>query len=137
AEPKLADDLGAAHHYNAACAAALAGCGRGEDAAGLDETERARLRGQALDWLRIHREEFDRQLKDFLDKNPDKIPYLGSHEPRHWVWDPDFAGLRGPEALARLPEAERAPWQKLWDDVADMVNRALRKETSAKKSDAR
>ena len=32
AQPKLADDLGAAHRYNAACAAALAGCGQSKDA---------------------------------------------------------------------------------------------------------
>jgi hypothetical protein len=31
---------------------------------------------------------------------------------------------RGPEALARLPEAERQEWQKLWADVADTLARA-------------
>src|SRR5262249_4783851 len=31
ADPKLADDRGAQHRYNAACAAALAGCGRAKD----------------------------------------------------------------------------------------------------------
>ena len=38
--------------YNAACAAALAGTGAGADAAVLGDPERARLRRQALDWLR-------------------------------------------------------------------------------------
>ena len=38
--------------YNAACTAALAGCGQGVDADKLDAKERARLRQQALDWLR-------------------------------------------------------------------------------------
>jgi hypothetical protein len=38
--------------YNAACAAALAGTGTGADAALLSDPERARLRRQALDWLR-------------------------------------------------------------------------------------
>jgi hypothetical protein len=51
-EPKLADDLGAQHRYNAACVAALTGCGQGMDADKLDAKERARLRQQALDWLR-------------------------------------------------------------------------------------
>jgi hypothetical protein len=37
AEPKVADDLGAAHHYNAACAAALACVGQGQDARDLDD----------------------------------------------------------------------------------------------------
>ena len=51
-EPKLADNLAAVHRYNAACAAALAACGQGNDADNLDGKECARLRGQALDWLR-------------------------------------------------------------------------------------
>jgi eukaryotic-like serine/threonine-protein kinase len=53
-EPKLADDPKAPHRSNAACAAALAGCGQGKDADKLDLKECARLRQQALDWLRAH-----------------------------------------------------------------------------------
>jgi hypothetical protein len=26
---------------------------------------------------------------------------------RHWLRDPDFVGVRGPDALAQLPPAER------------------------------
>jgi tetratricopeptide (TPR) repeat protein len=52
ADPKLADDLRAGHRYNAACYAALAAAGQGEDAAKLDAKEHTRLRKQALDWLR-------------------------------------------------------------------------------------
>ena len=52
ADPRSADDLKAAHRYNAACHAALAATGQGEDAAKLDDAEKARLRKQALDWLR-------------------------------------------------------------------------------------
>ncbi|HTU90936.1 MAG TPA: tetratricopeptide repeat protein, partial [Gemmataceae bacterium] len=52
ADPKLADDLTVAHRYNAACYAALAAAGQGEDAAKLDDKEKARLRKQARDWLR-------------------------------------------------------------------------------------
>src|SRR5262249_50569117 len=37
ADPKLADDLRAAHRYSAACYAALAAAGQGEDAAKLDD----------------------------------------------------------------------------------------------------
>ena len=40
ADPRLADDLKADHRYNAACFAALAAAGQGEDAAGLDDAER-------------------------------------------------------------------------------------------------
>jgi hypothetical protein len=51
-DPKLADDLRTRHRYNAACSAALAGCGQGADADKPDDQERARLRQQALAWLR-------------------------------------------------------------------------------------
>ena len=34
--------------------------------------------------------------------------------------DIDFNGVRGSEALAKLSEAERQPWQTLWNDVADL-----------------
>jgi hypothetical protein len=38
--------------------------------------------------------------------------------------DADLAGLRDPDALAKLPEAEREPWQQLWTDVAALLKRA-------------
>jgi hypothetical protein len=44
---------------------------------------------------------------------------------QHWLKDPDFTGVRGSQALANLPEAERKQWLKLWADVA-----ALLKQTS-------
>jgi len=50
-QPQLAEDLDEGHRYNAACAAALAGSGKGKDAGRLPDKEYARLRKQALDWL--------------------------------------------------------------------------------------
>jgi hypothetical protein len=43
---------------------------------------------------------------------------------QHWLHDPDFNGVRGAEALARLPGAERPAWRRLWTDVADTLTRA-------------
>jgi len=51
-DPKLGDDRQAQHRYNAACAAALAGCGKGSDGPLPDDVARAKLRRQALDWLK-------------------------------------------------------------------------------------
>jgi hypothetical protein len=121
AQPKLADNLSAAHRYDAACAAVLAGCGQGQDAAKLDDKERACLRRQALDWLRA-----DFQARGrLLDRAPDKARAAATltNVLRHWLADRDLAGVRGREALARLPEAERQPWQELWDDVATTLAR--------------
>ena len=42
---------------------------------------------------------------------------------RHWQQDADLAGVRGKEALAALPADERAEWEKLWAEVADLLRR--------------
>ena len=52
AQPKLTEDMQAQNRYNAACAAALAGCGQGKDDPPLDDAAKARWRKQAIDWLK-------------------------------------------------------------------------------------
>jgi serine/threonine-protein kinase len=125
------DDLKASHRYNAACAAALASCGVGKDADKLDGEARARLRRQALTWLRADLEAWGR----LLGKEPDKVRPLILRNLRHWLTDTDFAGVRGPEGLAQLPEAEQQSWRKLWDDVAATLAKAQNQTTPEKKSD--
>ena len=129
--PRTAPLIGA-HRYNAACVAALAGCGRGKDADKPDDKEREQLRRQALDWLRGHLGSAGR----LLDKTPDRAPGL-ARELKHWLEDADFNGVRGREALAKLPEGERQAWQKLWADVADMLKRAQEKAAAKKKADTK
>jgi serine/threonine-protein kinase len=120
AQPALTDDLRSGNRYNAACAAALAGCGQGQDASALGDEERTRLRRQALGWLRADLTAWGQQL----DQDPNQARPLVVGKMRHWQGDPDFAGVRGPEALARLPAAERPEWQALWQDVAALLQRA-------------
>jgi serine/threonine protein kinase/Flp pilus assembly protein TadD len=115
AEPRHADDLDAQHRYAAACVAALAGCGQGNDAAALVATERARLRAQALAWLRADLA----ARRSLLEKEPDKRGAV-RESMRHWQQDDDFDGVRGAEALAKLPEAERQEWQKLWQEIGEL-----------------
>jgi serine/threonine protein kinase/Tfp pilus assembly protein PilF len=121
--PKLADDLNAQHRYNAACAAALAGCGEGQDADKLDDKERARLRQQALDWLRADLKAY----RQVMEKSASKDDLAIAQRMQHWLKDDDFAGVREADALARLPEAERPQWHKLWQEVE-----ALRQQAAAK-----
>jgi tetratricopeptide (TPR) repeat protein len=121
AQPDLADDPQAGYRYEAACAAALAGCGQGMDAKSLGDKERARLRCQALDWLQANLTAW----RKLLEKDPAWIRPLVQKTMRHWQQDRDFAGVRGPAALSRLPEAERVEWRKLWTDVADTLRRAV------------
>jgi hypothetical protein len=119
-QPRLAEDSQKGHRYDAACAAALAAAGRGQDAGPLDDRGRARLRRQALDWLRADLALHSKQLKSWW-------PGASGHARQvltHWQKDPDLAGLREKDALAKLPEAEREACLRLWADVAALLDRA-------------
>jgi uncharacterized delta-60 repeat protein len=116
AEPALADDFDAHHRYDAACVAALAGCRQGKDTAELEPRECARLRTQALDWLRAHLA-VNRSL---FEKGGAKERLAVTKRMRHWQKDHDFIGVRGEMALAKLPEAERQEWHKLWREVDEL-----------------
>jgi hypothetical protein len=48
-EPSWMTEPYAGQRYSSACAAALAGSGRGQDAAGLTEADRQQMRGRAVD----------------------------------------------------------------------------------------
>ena len=41
---------------------------------------------------------------------------------QHWQRDPDLAGVRDAEALAKLPETERDEWGSLWLDVVRLMS---------------
>ena len=45
----------------------------------------------------------------------------------HWKADADLAGVRDADALAKLPEAERAEWQALWDEVDALLAKVVAK----------
>jgi tetratricopeptide (TPR) repeat protein/tRNA A-37 threonylcarbamoyl transferase component Bud32 len=122
ADPKLTDVGTAQHRYNGACWAALAVAGKGKGAAALGEPERARLRQQALDWLRADLKEYS----GLLEKNRDAAPAVHQRL-AHWRQDPDLAGLRDPVSMAHLPDAERDVWKKLWADVEALGKRTAEK----------
>jgi serine/threonine protein kinase/tetratricopeptide (TPR) repeat protein len=127
ADPKLADDLGSKHRHHAACAAALASCGQGVDAAKLDEKERVQLRRQALDWLRADLTAWEQ----LLAKQSEKVRMDVQQAMRLWQQDADFAGVRG-DGLSRLPETERQAWQQLWGDVERTLKKAGRGDNKDK-----
>ena len=113
ADPKLALDRDAQDRYDAACSAALAGCGKCKDNPPPEEAARTRLRRQALDWLRAELEAWNRHVAtqgSLVRKNFQF--YLGQY-----LTDGDLAGVRDPEALAKLPEEEQKAWRAFWSDV--------------------
>jgi serine/threonine protein kinase/Flp pilus assembly protein TadD len=120
AQPQLADDVGTGNRYNAACAAALAAAGKGNDAADLDRKERSRLRRQALAWLRADLTSWG----NLAEHGPPQGRQAVEPMLRHWQTDSDLAGVRDAGALAKLPKDESQDWQKLWTDVALVLRKA-------------
>jgi hypothetical protein len=111
-QPRLTE----AHRYNAACCAALAGCGQGKDAGRLDAGARGGWRRQALTWLRADLAARARQSKGGPDRQARQV--LES-----WRHDTDLAGVRDDKALAKLPLAERREWLAFWADVKTLLER--------------
>jgi tetratricopeptide (TPR) repeat protein len=121
ADAKLTDDLKAGNRYIAACCAALAGCGQGDDADKLDEAERASLRRKALQWLQANLAQWAQQLEtgQTLDRTRVQRAMRGRQS------EPNFSGVRDAAALAKLPADERAAWQKLWAESEMLLQKAL------------
>jgi hypothetical protein len=121
-DPKLANDRQAQHPYNAACAAALAGCGQGQDDPAPDEMARVKLRQQALDWLKAELAAWT----TLLDRNARAAQPIALTL-QHWKVDPDLTGIRDAERLAKLLEAERSSWRELWEEVDRLLTKASSK----------
>jgi tetratricopeptide (TPR) repeat protein len=122
AKPELAEDLGGAHRFNAARAAARAARGQGPNAAKLDDKERAHWRQQALDWLLA-------DLALWTERLSDNKPGTGAAARQmleRWQRDPDLANLREEAAVANLPVAQQDACRKLWGDVRDLLVRVER-----------
>jgi serine/threonine-protein kinase len=122
-QPSLADDLEHQNRYNAARAAVLVSLGLGQDDGKLDDAKRARLRAQALAWLRA---DLDAWGKRSASSTPQDLTLM-QRRLGDWRQNADLAGVRAPDALAKLPEAEQIAWQKLWTDVGTLVTKTRHK----------
>jgi serine/threonine-protein kinase len=116
-QPSLADDLDAGYRFHAACAAALAGCGVGQDAAQLDERQRAALRKQALDWLTAEHSAWAERHR--RGQPGDRT--AAATAVRSWEGNEDLSGVRSEPALGQLPADERRDWKALWAKVATLA----------------
>jgi serine/threonine-protein kinase len=119
-DPKLGEDRQAQHRYNAACAAALAAAGRGEDEPRPDDAARVGLRRRAHGWLKAELATWPKALESGAPEAKATVAKVL----RHWQEDTDLDSVRDAEALARLPEAEREEWQALWAEVEALCRKA-------------
>ena len=118
-EPKLAEDLREQHRYHAACAAALAAAGMGEDAKNLSPEQRGKLRQQALEWRRADLTAYTKHA----EKDNQPARQAVHQRLSHWLQDANLATVRETKALAALPEQERNAWQQLWAEVAALLKK--------------
>jgi tetratricopeptide (TPR) repeat protein len=118
-QPGLAEELSTQDRYRAARAAALAGCGRGEDGPGLGDAERSRLRRQAQAWLKADADAWAARLARGKEEERIRVGEML----QRWRREADLAGVRGPQALEKLPEEEREEWRELWARVEGLLAR--------------
>jgi serine/threonine-protein kinase len=119
ADPSLPEDFRSGRCSSAARAAALVGCGRGEDVAGVGEPERVRWRQQARQWLRADLAAWNRAL----DRDPATARDLVQGLKR-WRGDPDLAGFFEPAELEKLPPDERKDCVALSNEIGGVLARA-------------
>jgi Flp pilus assembly protein TadD len=118
-EPQLAQDVPKGVRYNAACAAAQAGCALGRDTDTLDDKERARWRRQAREWLREDLTWWGKAL----DKGNAQTKADVRWQMQFWQSDRDLAGLREPGALEALSPDEHKECLALWQEVTALLGR--------------
>src|SRR5262249_39834906 len=75
---------------------------------------------KALAWLQADLDVYRQTLKDgrAMDK------FLASERVLQLPKEADLAGVRAPKEAAKLPEAERLAWQKLWTNVEALTKEA-------------
>ncbi len=119
-DPKLGDDRQSQHRYNAACAASLAASGQSKDIPPPDDAAKAKLRRQALDWLKAELSAWKRIALTIGPGNKEMVAKTLAH----WKADGDLASIRDEAELAKLPEEERLAFKQLWTDVDQLLAKA-------------
>jgi serine/threonine-protein kinase len=124
ADPKTVEDPRTGHRYRAAQAATLAATGDSKDAVRLDDKERTRLRRLALDWLLSDLT----AIGKLANQGGPQARQAAGQALRHWQKDADLAGIRDPDAVAKLAAGEQAACEKLWADVAALLKKVEEKK---------
>jgi tetratricopeptide (TPR) repeat protein len=105
--------------FKAACAAVQAGCGHDEGPTRPDDHQSARLRKQALTWLRADLAGWGQ----FAETGRAKERAMTRQAMQILRSDDALAGVRDKGRLARLPQDEREQWRMFWADVSALLHR--------------
>ncbi len=119
-DPALVENREKQIAYNAACSAAHASSGTTVDDPPPDEFERTRLRGQAHKWLKGEIEQWN---KIFASADAQQRTLIATTL-KHWQVDKDLDSVRSEAALAQFSERDRAQWESLWKEVAELISNA-------------
>jgi tetratricopeptide (TPR) repeat protein len=119
ADSKLGSDRRAGHRHNAACTAALAVSGQGKDDPAPDDATEAKLRKQALDWLKAELSAWNRISMIIEPGNKELV----ARTLTHWKEDADLASIRDASALRKLASEEKAAFEQLWKDVDALLTK--------------
>jgi tetratricopeptide (TPR) repeat protein len=119
-DPTSLTSVNSTLRYNAACSAALAGWGKSKNSDKRDEAKRGRLRQQGRDWLQDDLRLFRQKIQQGDRPTVSRIAANLSD----WQQNADLAGVREAKELAKLPEAERQLWQRLWTEVKELEREA-------------
>jgi eukaryotic-like serine/threonine-protein kinase len=120
ARPELVSAAGEENRYEAARAAALAGCGLGKDDPVTDSSARERFCAQSLDWLNAELSSVAELLDKGAPRERDEIPRrLG-----RWQVDPAFAVLRDRAASGAPGWALRHMSRDVWTRVETLRQQA-------------
>ena len=88
---------------------------------GEDETtDRNELRRQVSVWLRADLA----QWREILQSGESEARELVTRNLAQWATEPDLKGIRDPEDLAALSEAEREGWAQFWTEVSTLGDQA-------------
>lgn len=106
--------------YDAACAAALAAGGHGEEGAELELTQRCRWARQSVDWLRANLNDYS----NLIETQQVRDIAAMARSLRQWQTDPKLAAIREPEFGCMLPNEEQQMLRSFWEAVESLRKRA-------------
>ncbi|MFO0904018.1 MAG: tetratricopeptide repeat protein [Pirellulales bacterium] len=120
ADPTLVEDQGNLLRLRAAGSAVLAATGRGQDTSLLDAAAKSSLREQAVAWLKADLAAWNKRL----ESSPEQTRPMVVRILRRWQQTPELTGIRDRAEWATMSPEEAATLTRLWDEVAELLQRA-------------